>query len=60
MTPLERETALEAARWYTSGRVSELSTTSMTLIARLVLELEAAQARPRVLSAVPKQSVVPR
>lgn len=60
LTDAERHEALEAARWYVAGRVGELSAGSMMLIARLVLEQEAARAaapaaRPsRVLTATQK------
>jgi hypothetical protein len=55
VTPAERQEALEAARWYASGRVGELSPASVALIARLLLELDASlSSRPRVLTAAPK------
>jgi len=60
LTEAERLEAVEAARWYVTGVVSELSTRSVGLIARLALASvpqPPAQARkPRVLTAVPHSS----
>lgn len=57
LTDDERREALEAARWYVTGVVSELSTRSIDLIARLALVAAPPPPRqPRVLTALPHSS----
>ena len=60
LTDDERREALEAARWYVTGVVSELSTRSIGLIARLVLVASPPPRQPRVLSAQPHSSKQPQ
>lgn len=59
LTDEERREALEAARWYVTGVVSELSTRSIGLIARLALAA-APPRQPRVLTALPHSSKQPQ
>lgn len=62
LTEEERLEALEAARWYVTGVVSELSTRSIGLIARLALVAgpqPQPPRQPRVLTAVPHSSRQP-
>lgn len=56
LTDDERREALEAARWYVTGVVSELSICSIGLIARLVLESTPLPRSPRTLTALPHSS----
>ena len=61
LTDEERHEALEAARWYVTGVVSELSTRSIGLIARLALGAAPQPPRqPRVLTALPHSSKQPQ
>lgn len=61
LTDDERREALEAARWYVTGVVSELSTRSIGLIARLALVASPPPPRqPRVLTAQPHSSKQPQ
>lgn len=54
LTETERLEALEAARWYVTGIVDELSTRSIGLIVRLALAATPQPPRqPRVLTTVP-------
>ncbi len=60
LTDEERREALEAARWYVTGVVSELSTRSIGLIARLALAAAPPPRQPRVLTALPHSSKQPQ
>lgn len=60
LTDEERHEALEAARWYVTGVVNELSTRSIGLIARLALVAAPQPPRPpRVLTALPQRQAEP-